>query len=359
MLKNSPLILLQKSVFNTPMNTFKVNDFRVYRRTEGGTWQIELTRTKRYSLKTKDRDQAEERAKAIIGKYLLGKIQSLETYKNLNLSAYLKQFLRDKDFDSIKTEKAYKTAINAFKAFKGDIPIRSITTQDIKDFKNDHRAKRMDARKGKTEKVSINSYLRHIKAVLRKAKDDGIIQSVPKIEMYKLPRTQPVILLEDAKKKIFKLMAKDDPRMLNICKFALFTGCRRSEIVSARWENYRGFTLKVIGKGGNERTVPLIHQAKKYMGRPQKKGPIFWQAHPDTYTHYFKKYAVKCGVHNVSFHKMRHTAATEMLEAGVPMHVVQSILGHTDIATTQIYAQVMEKYMAKEMEKYGTYLDQK
>jgi site-specific recombinase XerD len=48
-----------------------------------------------------------------------------------------------------------------------------------------------------------------------------------------------------------------------------------------------------------------------------------------------------------------------MLEAGVPMHVVQSILGHTDIATTQIYAQVMEKYMAKEMEKYGTYLDQK
>jgi len=339
------------------METFRVNDFRVYRRAKGGTWQIELTRTKRYSLKTKDRTQAEERAKAIIGKYLLGKIQSLEAYKTLKISDYLKQFLKDKDFDSIKTEKAYKTAVNAFISFKGDVSIRSITTQDINDFKSEHRGKRLDARKGKTGKVSINSYLRHLKAVLRKAKDDGVIQSVPKIEMYKIPRKQPVILIEDAKEKIFAMMEKEDPRMLNICKFALFTGCRRSEIVSARWENYRGFTLKVVGKGGNERTVPLIHQAKKYMGRPKKSGPIFWQAHPDTYTHYFKKFAVACGVHNVSFHKMRHTAATEMLEAGIPMHVVQNILGHTDIATTKIYAQVMEKYMVKEMEKFGNYLD--
>ncbi len=92
------MILLKRSVFNAAMDTFRVNDFRVYRRTEGGTWQIELTRTQRYSLKTKDRDQAKERAKAIIGKYLLGKIQSLKAYKNLKISACLEQFLKDKDW---------------------------------------------------------------------------------------------------------------------------------------------------------------------------------------------------------------------------------------------------------------------
>ena len=214
----------------------------------------------------------------------------------------------------------------------------------------------MDTRKGKTEKISINTYLRHLKVILRQAKEDGYIQSVPKIEQYKISRKQPVILLEDAKKKIFTKMAAEDPRMLRICKFALFTGCRRSEIVSARWENYRGFTLKVVGKGGHERTIPLVHQAKKYMGSPKDSGPVFWQAHPDTYTHYFKKFAVSCGVHNVSFHKMRHTAATEMLEAGLPLHVVQKILGHTDIATTKIYAQVMENYLLKEMEKFETHI---
>jgi len=341
------------------MAIFKIKGFRIYTRIDGGTWNIELDRKKRFSLKTYDRDIAESRAKAIIAKFLMGKIHSLQAYKTIKVSKYLKQFLKDKDYESIKTEKAYITAVNAFISFKGDIPIRSITTQDIRDFKNDHRGKRLDKRSGKTEKVSINSYLRHLKAVLRWARDEGVIQSVPKIELYKLPNKQPVVLLEDAKKKIFAKMKKEDPRMLDICKFALFTGCRRSEINSAKWEDYRGFTIKVVGKGGHERTVPLVHQAKKYMGPEKKKGPIFWQAHPDTYTHYFKKFAVACGVHNVSFHKMRHTAATEMLEAGVPLPVVQSVLGHTDIATTEIYAHVMQEYAVKEMQKYAAFLGDK
>jgi integrase/recombinase XerD len=93
------------------------------------------------------------------------------------------------------------------------------------------------------------------------------------------------------------------------------------------------------------------------MGRPKSEGPIFWQAHPDTYTHYFKKYIIAAtGITNISFHKMRHTAATEMLEGGVPIEIVQKILGHTDIATTKIYAHVMRTYLQKEMEKYGNYL---
>lgn len=350
------MILWKNSVFNEGMASFKIKGFRVYTRYDGGKWQIELDRNKRFSLKTTDREQATERAKAVIAKYLTGKIHSLQNYKSIKLSKYLKRYLKDKDYDSVKTEKDYASAVRVFIAVKGDLPIRSITSQDIKDFKQEHRGRRLDKRAGKVSKVSINSYLRHIKAILRHARDDGYIQSVPKIEFYKTPKKQPVILLEDAKKKIFGLMEKEDPRMLNICKFALFTGCRRSEILSARWENYRGFTIKVVGKGGHERTVPLVHQAKKYMGKVKKSGPIFWQAHPDTYTHYFKKYAVDCGVFNVSFHKMRHTAATEMLEAGVPIHVVQSVLGHTDIATTEIYAQVMERYMLEEMKKFGTYL---
>jgi integrase len=338
------------------MTSFKIKGFRIYTRYTGGSWQIELDRNNRYSLKTTDREQATGRAKAVIAKYLTGKIKSLENYKAIKLSEYLKRYLKDKDYDSIKTEKGYASAVRVFIAIKGDIPIRSINAQDIKDFKQGHRGRRLDTRQGKVSKVSINSYLRHLKAILRHAKDGGYIQSVPKIELYKIPKKQPVILLEDAKKRIFEKMKAEDTRMLNICKFALFTGCRRSEIVSARWENYRGFTLKVVGKGGHERTVPLVHQAKKYMGPPKKEGPIFWQAHPDTYTHYFKKHAVACGVFNVSFHKMRHTAATEMLESGVPLHVVQNILGHTDIATTEIYAQVMEKYMLEEMQKFGAYL---
>ena len=46
---------------------------------------------------------------------------------------------------------------------------------------------------------------------------------------------------------------------------------------------------------------------------------------------------------------MRHSAATAMLEAGIDINVIQKILGHTDISTTQIYAKVIDTFMIKKM----------
>jgi integrase len=326
--------------------------FRVFQRTNGN-WNIEFKRGQKRSLKTKDKEIAKTRAEISVEKYFEQKIFAIKNARKKTLSKYFENFLSDKDFDSIKTEKNYRVAIELFIDFIGNKNMRLYRNKDIKEFKTLHRAKRLDKRKGKVSKISINSYLRHIKAVFRKAKEDGVIASVPKIEFYKIDEKLPVILTDDDKKKVLKYIKKEDSRFFQVCQFALFTGCRRSEIISARWENFRGFTIKVIGKGNKERTVPLVPKAKKVMGSSKKEGPIFWQAHPDTYTHYFKKYARAAGVYGVSFHKMRHTAATSMLEAGVNINVVQKVLGHTDIATTKIYAHVMEKFLLKEMEKFG------
>lgn len=161
------------------------------------------------------------------------------------------------------------------------------------------------------------------------------------------------IQTEADKNKILAHIKDVDFEFYRVCMFALFTWCRRSEIISARWECFEGFTPRVVGKGNKERAVPLVPKAKQSMGHEKEEGPIFWQAHPDTYTHRFSKYAKECGIEGVSFHKMRHTAATSMLEAGVNINVVQKVLGHTDIATTKIYAQVMEKYLVSEMAKFG------
>lgn len=335
---------------------FKVKNktvkFRVFQR-YNKNWYIEFSRDQNRSLKTRDRDTAKEIAGVVLEKYFEKKILELKNARKKLLSDYLKDFLKEKDYDSIKTEKAYQTAVNLFIDFVGDKNIRMYRKKDIAEFKTAHRRKRLDKRKGPVTKTSINSYLRHIKAVFRQAKDDGYIASVPKIEFYKVSNKLPVILTEDDKKTILDYIKKKDPEFYRVCQFALFTGCRRSEIISARWENYHGFTIKVTGKGDKERTVPLVPKAKEVMGKKKDSGPIFWQAHPDTYTHYFKKYARKCKISGVSFHKMRHTAATSMLEAGVNINVVQNVLGHTDIATTKIYAQVREKFMVNEMGKFG------
>jgi len=75
------------------------------------------------------------------------------------------------------------------------------------------------------------------------------------------------------------------------------------------------------------------------------------QAHPDTYTHRFKKNARICGIYDKSFHDMRHSAATAMLEVGIDINVIQKILGHTDISTTQIYAKIIDIYILQEIKK--------
>ncbi|HKK00070.1 MAG TPA: site-specific integrase [Desulfotignum sp.] len=341
-------------VFKKTKTGFKLDGFRVFQR--GNCYYIEYARNKKRTLKTSKEKIALDRAAAFVELYNKRKIQELKDFRKTPISDYLKTFLENKDFDSDKTEKIYQTSINMFIKVLGDKSIRTYLSEDIAEFKRTLRKKRFDKKKGTVSKRSINTYLRHIKAVFRQAKDDGYIMSVPKIQMFKVDDLQPVILSKDNKEKLFGYLKENDPEFYRICKFALFTGCRRSEIINARWENFEGFTLRVVGKGKKERTIPLVPQAKIYMGKQKKSGPIFWQAHPDTYTHYFKKYMVACGIFNISFHKMRHTAATEMLEAEIPMEIVQKVLGHTDIATTKIYAHVMRTYLQKQMEKYGEYL---
>lgn len=335
------------------MGTFKIHGFRVSQRKENKLWYIFFDHNTKRSLKTKDKATAKKRAELAVEKYFQKKIVSLKQARKKPISEYLEEYLERKNYDSPGSRRAYVTAVNMFIDFIGDKPMRMVTSDDIEQFKRLHRQSRMGAGKGKVEKVSINTYLVRLKALFRQARNDGIIESVPVFNMYKLPKRLPVILEKEDKDRVLEYIKEQDHRFYCVCKFALYTGCRRSEIISARWENFKGFTIKVFGKGAKERTVPLVPQAKEAMGEPKKDGAIFWQAHPDTYSHYFKKYARACGVENVNFHKMRHTAATEMLEAGVNINVVQEVLGHTDIAVTKLYTHVMEKFMLDEMGKFG------
>jgi len=324
----------------------KIHGFRVFQRSND-IYYIDFSRKQRRSLKTKDKKTAVKRAELAIEKYFQKKIISIKKAKQKILSDYLEEFLIEKSFDSYSSERSYRTAIKVFIDLMGDKSLKLITEMDINKFKTLHQ------QKNKVTKITINTYLVRIKALLRQAKDNGIIPSVPKISMFKIPHRLPVILEKDDKAKILEYIKATDYKFYQICVFALFTGCRRREILSAKWEDFKGFTINVIGKGNKERTVPLVPQAKSAMGEPKKKGAVFWQAHPDTYSHYFKKYARACDIHGVSFHKMRHTAATNMLEAGVNINVVQKVLGHTDLSTTKIYAHVMEQFLMDEMAKFG------
>ncbi len=137
------------------------------------------------------------------------------------------------------------------------------------------------------------------------------------------------------------------------------TGLRVSELVGLRLDqvNLRQGVIRVIGKGNKERLVPLGEEAIQWLERYlQKARASFFKGSPDatlfpsgrgkamtrqTFWHAVKRYALKTDIKkSLSPHVLRHAFATHLLNHGADLRVVQMLLGHSDISTTQIYTHI-------------------
>jgi integrase/recombinase XerD len=144
------------------------------------------------------------------------------------------------------------------------------------------------------------------------------------------------------------------------------TGMRVSELVGLRMDqvNLRQGVVRVIGKGDKERLVPVGEEAaawlEKYMrtARPALLGntpattlfpgrrgaPLTRQA----FWHAIRRHAMKAGITRaISPHVLRHAFATHLLNHGADLRVVQMLLGHADLSTTQIYTHVARERLKK------------
>ena len=152
-------------------------------------------------------------------------------------------------------------------------------------------------------------------------------------------------------------------RLLCLLETVYATGLRVSELValpaSAARRDQR--MLVVRGKGGKERLVPLNQAAKRamseYLALRGKAGrdatskwlfPSFGESGHLTRQHFardLKELAVASGLQArlVSPHVLRHAFASHLLHNGADLRIVQTLLGHTDISTTQIYTHVVEE----------------
>ena len=137
------------------------------------------------------------------------------------------------------------------------------------------------------------------------------------------------------------------------------TGLRVSELVSLRLDqlNLRQGVIRVIGKGNKERLVPLGEESLDWLNRYIRDvRPDFFKGQPDatlfpsnrgtpqtrqTFWYAIKRYAILAGINKpISPHVLRHAFATHLLNHGADLRVVQMLLGHSDISTTQIYIHV-------------------
>lgn len=138
------------------------------------------------------------------------------------------------------------------------------------------------------------------------------------------------------------------------------TGLRVTELTSLKLDNLnlRQGVVRVIGKGDKERLVPLGEEAVYWIGEffrharprllhdqqsdvvfPSKRGTEMTR---QTFWHRIKHYAVLAGIDSdkLSPHVLRHAFATHLVNHGADLRVVQMLLGHSDLSTTQIYTHV-------------------
>lgn len=191
-----------------------------------------------------------------------------------------------------------------------------------------------------------------------------------KIEFPKLGRRLPDVLTEDEVEKL--LHAPDDSKLQGIRDRAMLellyaSGLRVSELISLNviQLNLRAGVLKVFGKGSKERLVPFGDQAGYWLDHylSESRPALLKDCHETSvlflsnrgqgmtrqaFWHLIKRHAARVGIEkHLSPHTLRHAFATHLLNHGADLRVVQLLLGHSDLSTTQIYTHIAQARLQK------------
>jgi integrase/recombinase XerD len=206
----------------------------------------------------------------------------------------------------------------------------------------------------------LSSFRRFYRYQLR----TGAVREDPtaQIAMPKIGRTLPKSLTEEEVEALLAAPAVSDPlghRDRTMLEVLYATGLRVSELVNLQLSqvNLNQGVLRIVGKGDRERLIPLGEEAQQWLHEFMQgpRGEILLERQTDylfptrrgdrmtrqAFWHIIKRYARKAGVEkDLSPHTLRHAFATHLLNHGADLRVVQMLLGHSDLSTTQIYTHV-------------------
>jgi integrase/recombinase XerC len=218
-------------------------------------------------------------------------------------------------------------------------------------------------------KRSVSRKISTLKSFFKFMMREGEVKNNPAVSLIypKLEKPLPKFLTEDEIRKILDLPAGEDILDLRdraILEFLYSTGARVSELSASKINDLDLISgiVKVMGKGRKERLLPLGEPAvlslKKYLDKRTDKNPsIFINRRYGSLTErgvrlLVDKYIRKASVSfKVSPHTLRHSFATHLLNRGADLRSVQELLGHSSIATTQVYTHLTIDTLKKVYDK--------
>ena len=240
-----------------------------------------------------------------------------------------------------------------------DVPLSALTIEFFEDY-------RSYLKRAGYAPATINSHLCWLSRLMYRAVSQGTIRFNPFEEVkYEAVERKPRFLSKGDVSKLLAFPLQDEGAELSrrMFLFSVFTGLAFADLQSLRASqietNSEGkrYIRKARQKTEVESLIPLHPIAEQILSlytKEKSKGD--YKVFPDTMSKdklskHLKAIGLACGIRTpLTWHCARHTFGTLTLEAGVPIESIAKMMGHSSIASTQIYAQITDQKIAKDME---------
>lgn len=281
---------------------------------------------------------------------------------NVLLDQYIDSLWLEKGL-SRNTLDSYHRDLDAFRIWLDGRSLTAVKRQDFPGYLAHRMSKGISARSTARALSCLRGFYRYL---LRENKisEDPTLQ----LENPKLSPLLPDSLTEREVEALLDAPDTSSPigyRDRTMLEVLYASGLRVSELVGLKLSdvNLRQGVVRVMGKGSKERLVPLGEEAigwleqyiremrpellKKNLGEdvifPSSHGKVMTR---QTFWHRIKQHAEKAGIRRkISPHTLRHAFATHLVNHGADLRVVQLLLGHSDLSTTQIYTHIAKQRM--------------
>ena len=293
------------------------------------------------------------------------------------------QYLRHERGQAEHTQKTYAGLLNRFVAWAGGQKITDWNQVELKHLmaflQHERERTRLNQPEGGLGKLSPESVYLEIaalRAFYRFAETEHLLPANV-AENLSLPRRWKRLPKALTNEEIEKLLTPENPETpQNLCdkavlELAYASGLRLAELRNLRLEQLHldaGF-INVIGKGNKERVVPLGRKAvaaiNRYLevGRPKlvnrrSPGNVFLTKRGTPFAAVtlwlrIKQRVRRSGIaRNITPHMLRHSFATHLLEHGADLRVIQELLGHASISTTEVYTHVASQRLREVHRKF-------